>query len=298
VSGELVFAREGKDWPNRSASRFVSAAGFRWHVQIMGEGPAVLLIHGTGASNHSYAELAQILAKAFTVVIPDLPGHGFTEMPPASRLSLPGMAEDISDLLQALRLRPALVAGHSAGAAILIEMSLEGYIAPDAIISLNGALLPFGGVVGQFFSPLAKLLVLNPLVPHFLAWRATNPAAVERVIRNTGSTISPEGIARYATLFASENHVAAALGMMAKWDLHALERRLPRLKTKLILVVGGEDRAIAPDDAFKVKERVADAEIVYLRGLGHLAHEERPEEIAEIVVRTARPALGFAAVEP
>ena len=291
MSTALDFARDGKDWPNRAASRFVKAAGLTWHVQIMGRGPVVLLVHGTGASTHSYGDLAEILSQAFTVVVPDLPGHGFTELPPSSRLSLPGMAADLSALLKALKLEPELAVGHSAGAAILTEMCLDGMITPDAIVSLNGALLPFGSVVGQFFSPLAKLLALNPLVPQFLTWRATNPAAVERVIRNTGSTIGADGMARYARLFRSESHVAAALGMMAKWDLHALERRLPKLKTRLLLVVGGGDRAISPEDAFKVKARVPHAEVVFLRGLGHLAHEERPEEIAEIVVKAARPAL-------
>ena len=290
----LDFARDGKDWPNRSASRFISAAGLTWHVQVLGEGPEILLVHGTGASTHSFAELAQILATTFTVIVPDLPGHGFTEMPRSERLSLPGMAQDLAGLTEALNVKPALVVGHSAGAAILIEMCLDGYIAPHAIVSINGALLPFGSVVGRFFSPLAKLLVLNPVVPHFFAWRATNPAAVERVIGGTGSHISREGIARYATLFRSETHVAAALGMMAKWDLHALQHRLPNLRTKLILVAGGLDRAVSSDDAFKVKALVPDAEVVYLRGRGHLAHEERPEEIAEIIAKTARPALAAA----
>ena len=291
----LDFARDGKDWPNRSASQFVTAAGLKWHVQIMGEGPEILLVHGTGASTHSFAELAHILANAFTVIVPDLPGHGFTEMPRSERLSLPGMAQDLAGLTEALNVKPALVVGHSAGAAILIEMCLDGYIAPHGIVSINGALLPFGSVVGRFFSPLAKLLVLNPVVPHFFAWRAANPAAVERVLRGTGSQLSREGIKRYGTLFRSETHVAAALGMMAKWDLHALQHRLPSLKTKLILVAGGRDRAVAPDDAFKVKEQVQDAEVVYLRNLGHLAHEERAEEIAEIIVKAGRPAFAAAA---
>ena len=37
---------EGRDWPNRAASRFVDAGQLRWHVQVMGEGPVLLLLHG------------------------------------------------------------------------------------------------------------------------------------------------------------------------------------------------------------------------------------------------------------
>lgn len=290
----LDFERDGKDWPNRQASRFVKAAGLTWHVQIMGQGPVVLLVHGTGASTHSFGELAPILAENFTVVVPDLPGHGFTDLPPSHRLSLPGMAEDLGRLLDALGVKPALSAGHSAGAAILVQMYLDRRSRPDAIVSVNGALLPFGSVAGQFFSPLAKLLVLNPFVPRFFTWRASNPDAVARLIRNTGSVIEPAGVERYARLFQTENHVSAALGMMANWDLFRLERNLRRLDVPLVLVAGSRDRAIAPEDAFKVQDLVPHATVMVLRGLGHLAHEERPAEIAEIIVRTARPADAMA----
>src|ERR1700761_4966325 len=130
---------EGRDWPNREASRFVEVGGLRWHVQMMGEGPVALLAHGTGAATHSWRDLAPLLAHRFTVVAPDLPGHGFTATPSRHRLSLPGMAHDLGALCTKLGLRPAIVVGHSAGAAILTRMALDGLIAPNLIVSLNGA---------------------------------------------------------------------------------------------------------------------------------------------------------------
>jgi pimeloyl-ACP methyl ester carboxylesterase len=73
--------REGRHWPNRGSSQFVRAAGLRWHVQVMGSGPTLLLLHGSGAATHSWRDLAPILARDFRVIAPDLPGHGFTETP-------------------------------------------------------------------------------------------------------------------------------------------------------------------------------------------------------------------------
>ena len=103
MTRRLTWERDGRDWPNREFSRFINAAGMRWHVQVMGEGPAVLLIHGTGASTHSFRALAALLAPRFTVVMPDLPGHGFTDAPPsASGYSLPAVAHGSTALLQAL----------------------------------------------------------------------------------------------------------------------------------------------------------------------------------------------------
>jgi magnesium chelatase accessory protein len=296
MNDRLVFERDGQDWPNRDASRFVEAAGLSWHVQVMGQGPVVLLVHGTGASTHSYGQLAQILAKAFTVVVPDLPGHGFTDLPASERLSLPGMAEDLGQLLDALDLHPVLAVGHSAGAAILVQMCLDGRSAPAGLVSINGALLPFGSIAGQFFAPFAKLLVLNPFVPWFISWRAASPDAVARLIKNIGSTIEPQDVERYGRLFQTESHVSAALGMMAHWDLFTLERNLHRLEVPLVLAVGSADRAISPEDAFRVREHLPEAQVVLLHGLGHLAHEERPEEVAEIIVKAAQSADAFTAL--
>jgi magnesium chelatase accessory protein len=279
----LFWDRNGHDWPNRKASRFVRTERLRWHVQKMGEGPVLLLLHGTGASTHSWRELAPILARTFTVVAPDLPGHGFTETPSSEQFSLRGISREINELLVGLALDPAMVVGHSAGAAIMIRMTLDGAIAPLGLVSLNGALMPFRGPAAQFFSPLAKLLALSPLVPRLFAWRASDRSAVERLIRNTGSTIDSTGVDLYHRLVSSPRHVGAALAMMANWDLEPLVRDLPKLKTPLLLVAGGNDRAVSSEEAFRVREKLPSAKVLYLRGVGHLAHEERPEEMAKII---------------
>jgi magnesium chelatase accessory protein len=287
MAWRLDWNRDGQDWPNRSSSRFVTAAGVDWHVQVMGEGPVILLAHGTGASTHSWRDFAPLLAQHFTVVAPDLPGHGFSRVHDKSTLSLPGMARALRGLVEALGVSPEIVAGHSAGAAILIEMSLDHLITPKAIVSLNGAIMPYYGAIGQIFSPLAKVLTLTPLVPQFFAWRAEERRVVEQLLKGTGSAIEPEGVDFYARLARNPGHVSAALSMMANWDLNELKRRLPELDVPLILIVGGDDEMISPQSAFQVKALVRTATVVYLRRLGHLAHEEQPDMIADRIVSAA-----------
>ena len=294
MTDRLTWERDGRDWPNREASQFVRASGMRWHVQQMGAGPVLLLLHGTGASTHSWRSLAPLLANRFTVVAPDLPGHGFTQAPPSHRLSLPGMAQALHGLLEALGVSPAMAAGHSAGAAILARMSLDGTIAPRRLVSLNGALLPLRGAPGHLFAPLAKLLASVPLVPRLFAWHAAERRVVERLIRETGSTLDPAGIELYRRLARSPGHVAAALGMMANWELDALQRDLPRLKVPLVLVAGANDRTIPPADSSRVQVLLPKATLVTLPGLGHLAHEERPNDVADLILRQARSARLFA----
>ncbi|HJS85735.1 MAG TPA: alpha/beta fold hydrolase BchO [Acetobacteraceae bacterium] len=282
-------------WPQRDHSRFVTAAGRRWHVQVGGNGPALLLLHGTGASSHSWRDLTPVLARHFTVIAPDLPGHGLTEMPPPALLSLPAMAWGLRALLAAMRVSPALAAGHSAGAAILARMCLDGAIAPRILVSVNGAMLPMGGLAGQVFAPVARLFALSPVVPALFAWRAADRAAVARMLRGTGSALSEDGIAQYARLLRQPGHVQAALGMMARWDLAPLERDLRTLRTRLLLVVGENDRAILPTEAGRVRALVPSAEILRLPGLGHLAHEEDPARVIAIILHAARDAGTLAA---
>jgi magnesium chelatase accessory protein len=290
MSGGLDWAREGRDWPNRESSRFVRAGGLRWHVQVMGHGPALLLVHGTGAATHSWRDLAPRLARHFTVVAPDLPGHGFSGRPPAERASLPGVARSLAALLATLDVSPAVAVGHSAGAAILARMCVDGDIAPKVLVSLNGAFLPFGGWAAMLFLPMARLLSWNPLVPRLFAWRAADREALVRLLRGTGSTLDERGVELYGRLVRSPAHVSGALAMMANWDLDPLERDLRRLDTPLVLVVGETDRTVSPADAEQVAARVPGARVVRLAHLGHLAHEEKPQALATLLTRLAREA--------
>lgn len=279
-----VWEEDGRDWPNRESSRFVEAGGLRWHVQEMGEGPLVLLIHGTGAATHSWRDLLPLLARRCKVLAPDLPGHGFTTMPPPGKLSLPGMAGLLARLLDALDAKPTLAVGHSAGAAILARLCLDGRIAPRRLIALNGAFLPFRGTAGRVLGPVARLLASNMVLPRLFAWRAGDAEVVARLVRDTGSTIDARGLELYQRLARRPGHVAAALGMMANWDLQALVRDLPRLRTPLTLVVGANDRAIRPAEARRVSALVPDVTQIRLPRLGHLAHEEDPARIAGIIL--------------
>ena len=284
------WSREGWDWPNREAGRFVRAAGLVWHVQVAGDGPVLLLVHGTGASTHSWRDLLPLLAKCFTVVAPDLPGHGFTTAPPPSRQSLPNMARALAELLRVLQLAPAGAVGHSAGAAVALRMCLDDAMAPGAVVALNGAIMPLEGVRGGLFAPVAKFLALTPLAPRLFAWRARDPKVVRDLLGNTGSAIDERGVDLYARLVRRPRHAAAALAMMANWDLDPLLRDLPRLKPALTLVVGDKDGLIPPKDADRVAGVVPGAEVVSMPGLGHLAHEERPGEVADLIVGRAEAA--------
>ncbi|QMW23965.1 alpha/beta fold hydrolase BchO [Sandaracinobacteroides saxicola] len=279
--GKPSYDIEGRDWPHREASRFIEAGGVRWHVQVAGEGPDILLLHGTGAATHSWAPLWPLLVPHGRLIAVDLPGHGFSGR---GDLRLPGMARGVAALLPALGVEPALLVGHSAGAAVAVQLALDGMRAP--ILSINGSLLPFPGVAGLLFPAAAKLLFLNPLTPRMFALRARLPGEVGRFMaRATGSRIPEPQVALYARLLATSGHVGAALGMMANWDLEALAARLPTLDMPLTLIAGEKDAAVPADVARQVAAKVPGAEVVMLPGVGHLAHEEAPHLVAPYIIR-------------
>ena len=280
--------KQGRDWPNRETSRFVSVGRMRWHVQQAGSGPVLLLLHGTGAATHSWRALMPLLAENFTVVAVDLPGHGFTSGRPIGGLSMPSMAMAVGELLGALDLAPSLIVGHSAGAAIAVRMVLDGLAKPDAIIGLNPALMPFPGIAAKLFPTLARMLFVNPFAPHIFAGIARQQGEVGRFLkRSTGSRIDAAGADQYQRLFATPSHCAGAITMMADWDLDALEADLRNLAVPLLLVHGEADAMIPLSSAQAAAALVPGARVETLAGLGHLAHEEAPERIAALIVDLA-----------
>ena len=299
MTQRLQWDRDGIRWPHRQHSRFVQAAGLRWHVQqfesALPDAPTALLLHGTGASTHSWRGLAPLLAPHFKVVSLDLPGHAFTDMPPGGsnslQMSLPGMARAIGELLGVIEVSPTLMIGHSAGAAIAVRMALDGNASPERILSINGALQPLGGLAGQVFLPVAKLMSALPFVPSLFSWQAAQPSVLQKLMDSTGSKLDAEGMALYGQLVSNPGHAAGALGMMANWDLPQLAIDLPRLKTALSLMVGSNDQTVPPRQAARMvalwpaAAAARQPQLTTLPGLGHLAHEERPDLVASHILK-------------
>lgn len=295
LGDRLQWEMDGRDWPNRSASRFVKAAGLHWHVQQFGpapgDAPVIVLLHGTGSSSHSWRDVAPRLAEYYSVVVMDLPGHAFTTMPPNAEQSLAGMARHVAALLQALKISPTVIVGHSAGAAVAARMILDRSISPAALVSLNGAFIAFGGLAGQFFSPVARLLAAGSAASRFFAWQASDPAIVQKLVRSTGSLLDEVGMDLYARLVRSPGHVSAALAMMAHWDLEPLERELPQLSLPVWMVAAENDTTVPPIQAAQIARRLPRSHQVLWPMLGHLAHEESPAQCVALLTGAMQEVL-------
>lgn len=285
MSRALDWNREGTIWPHREASSFVEVGGARWHVQRMGDAsqPTLLLLHGTGASVHSWRGLMPLLAEKFDVVAADLPRHAFTTGHPPTAMALPSMASAIAKLIAHLDIKPAIIVGHSAGAALALQLALDhGYTGP--IMGLNSALRPFPGPAAQIFPAVAKLLFVNPLVPRIFSAAAGFGAEAERFIyRSTHSQIDEAGLACYSELLRNPRHTKGALAMMANWDLPTLKERMDAISNPVLLVHSDRDNAIPLAWAREAQGWLPNAQLEVLKGLGHLAHEEKPHLAARLI---------------
>ncbi len=281
----MQWANYRSTWPHAQHSQFIQAGGIQWHVQIMGQGPVLLLLHGTGSGSFSWRGLMPLLSAHFQVIAPDLPGHAFTSRGPEGSLSLQGMSEGLRALLLQLNVTPTIIGGHSAGAAIAANMLLQQRaLSQTQLIGFNPAWLPLPGLPSLIFRPAAKLAAINPVSAWATAKLASKPAMIEKSIVQTGSYLDAAGLALYQRVFSHSGHVHSVLNMMAAWQLDTLSKSLPQLQNKVSILVGMQDQTVPPSMAHEACKLMPQARVFEQPGLGHLAHEEDPAGTAQLIL--------------
>ena len=241
----------------------------------------MLMLHGAGGSGHSFRHLIPLLSD-YRLIVPDLPGQGLTRTRPGARFGLAPMTRDVAALCDALEVRPTWLIGHSAGAAIALNLARQ--VAPRGVIGINAALGTFEGVAGVLFPLMARALALLPLVPSVVSRVWGNEASVARLLSSTGSRLDAAGQAQYLALVRRSDHVAGTLGMMAAWDLRALNEALPGLDIPTLLIASEDDRTVPARVSREAAARMVQAEVCILPGGGHLVHEVDADAAAARII--------------
>lgn len=279
-------ARVPPDWPHRAHSLTVRVGTLDWHLQRAGCGPTLLLLHGTGASAHSWAGLLPALAEVATVVAPDLPGHGWTLGAGPADLSLPRIATALDALLGVLDVAPpAMAVGHSAGAALALRWALgrRGADAPRALLGFNPSLVAPPALYTQWLAPLLNPVATSAPVAALLAAVSARAGLVDALLASTGSTLPPAQRALYTRLFGRGEHVRGSMGFMAAADLPALLQDVRDLRTPTTFVLGRADRWVPTAPLERViAAALPEAKLLHWPG-GHLLHEVEPDRAAALV---------------
>jgi magnesium chelatase accessory protein len=272
--------REGppSDWPHAKSSAMIACPPHRWHVQDMGAGETLLLLHGAGGGTQSMRHLMQRLAPSHRVIALDLPGQGYTRPGRRDRFGLDGMAEDIATLSVRQGWTPVAVIGHSAGGALALR--LAEILPLRAVVGINAALGTFEGMAGVLFPMMAKALTLTPFVAQVFAKMTATSERVQALLASTGSAVTPEMVDLYRRQIARPEHVEGTLAMMAQWRLEELLERLPYIAVPTLLLTGARDRTVPPAVSARAAAAMPQAVHEDMPDLGHLMHEEAPEAVA------------------
>lgn len=269
--------RDRAQWPFPECARRVRSRPHRWHVQELGAGPDLLMIHGTGSSAHSWRGLFKPLSDTHRAIAIDLPGQGFSDLGTHARYRLDHVSEDIARLVAQEGWQPEIILAHSAGVAIALDLVRRLPKRPRAIIGINGALHDFTGTAGLVLPLMARTMALNPATAFLLAASATSDQSVRQIITSTGSELDDRGIWYYHQLMRSRGHVDATLTMLAQWSLEGLATQMPQIDVPVLLLSGDRDHAVPTHVAVEAAAVLPHGRAEILKGLGHLAHEEDPE---------------------
>ncbi len=271
-----------------SELRHVSIHGHDMAYQMEGSGPALLLIHGIAGSSRTWRDVAPRLAERFTVIAPDLIGHGESEKP-VGDYSLGAFASSIRDLLDVLSIDRATVVGQSFGGGVAMQLA---YQHPELCERL--VLVDSGGL-GREVSWLLRLMALP-------ASEYVMPVLFPGFVRNWGDhllgIISSRGVrlgrlaemwSAYASLAESENRHAFARTIKAVIDpggqsVSAMDRLYLASLMPTLIVWGDRDDIIPVSHAFAAHKAMPGSRLVVIKDVGHFPQIEAPGEFFHALI--------------
>ena len=227
------------------------------------ESPPILLIHGAGGS-HLYWPPDIRRLNGFRVVALDLPGHGKSEG--IGRQSISDYVEAVQDFMDAVDMPAAVVAGHSMGSAIALQLALD---APDRVLAL---VMVSGG----------SRLRVNPSILENAANPATFSLAVKAINDWAFGLESDPRVRELASQRMEKETRPTVLhgDFVACNDFDASER-LDEVTKPALFICGTEDKMTPLRYSHAIHEQVKKSELVEIEGAGHMVMIEKSREVAQ-----------------
>jgi pimeloyl-ACP methyl ester carboxylesterase len=280
--------------PNIPAAeeRSVTVAGRRMRYLTCGSGPTLVMLHGLLGYSFSWRFNYDALGQAATVYAPDALGAGFSDRDASLDCGLKGVAQRALEFMDALGLRDADLLGTSHGGAVAVFAAaldqeqggkrIRRLLLVDAVNpwSARGRLLvPF------LAGPIGRLL---PWAARTFAW--THSYWLGRQYADK-RRITPGTLDGYTRPLAVGGTLEHARRILRCWmpDMKRYEEMLAKIRhLPVLLLWGGDDRAVYPGSARDVHRRLENAELVVLEGIGHLPYEEAPADFNRVVLEFLR----------
>lgn len=262
----------------------VTLHGHTVGFQAAGEGPLLVLLHGITSTSDAWREVMPTLAEHYTVIAPDMIGHGRSAKPRGD-YSLGAYAAGVRDLLAVLGFERATVVGHSLGGGIAMQLA---YLFPEYVERL--ALISTGGL-GKDVHPLLRAATLpgSEWVLPLLAreWSVRAGGAVHSVTSRLGIEAGPD-LAEFARGYASLVHQGARDAFLDTMrsvigpdgqKVSALDRLYLADQIPFLLMWGNEDPVIPVEHGRRAHKLVAHSRYVEIEGSGHWPMLDAPDRI-------------------
>ncbi|WP_313406456.1 alpha/beta hydrolase [Aeromicrobium sp.] len=247
---------------------FVETAGLTIAYHRVGEGPALLFVHGAAEDGRVWAPQFAGLSDEFTVIAWDEPGAGQSSDLPG-HVDLADFADGLAAVIGALDLGPVHLAGLSWGGTVMLELYrrhpslVATLIFIDSYAGWRGS-LPVEEVDARVAGTRRMLADGEPFDPTLPGLFAHGPPArFVSLLAEIASSVRPSTL-------------GIELGIMAEADLSNV---LPRITVPTLLVWGREDARSPLFVARQFHEAIADSSLVVIDDAGHMSHLERPEQV-------------------
>lgn len=244
--------------------------GVRYHIEVSGSGPPLLLLHGFTGTHATWRRLQERLSDSFTVYAPDLLGHGHTDVPVVDRMR---MTEQVKDLEALLATRPEqwLVVGYSMGGRIALTLSFSSRVLHTVAVSSTPGIMSAAERKARRLKDrqladqlreegLARFIERWERIPLF-ASHGTLPREVRQALRTERMSHQAEGLAR--------SLLAIGTGSMPP---------LKNLPGDRISWVVGEN-----DGKFRAIATGISSDVHIISGAGHAPHVDQPEKFDTMI---------------
>ena len=272
------------DWA--SHQKWVEVAGRPVNVIDMGEGDAIVFIHGLSGAWVNWLENIPHFARDHRVIAMDLPGFGHSPMP-AEKISISGYGRIVDELLDALGIDRAGVVGNSMGGFFGAEVALAFGTRVDRLVLISAAGISIehqrNERVLRYLERLDDVLILSG------GWMATRSAGLarrKRARRQILRLVAHRAQDLPAPLIAEQVMGSGKPGFVPALDAltdYPIRDRLSEIRCPVLVVWGEEDRLVPVRDAYIFGELIPDSRVVVWPETGHVAMLERPAAFNALV---------------
>ncbi len=265
-------------------SQFVSVMSMDVHFRDEGnisDSIPVVLIHGTGASLHTWEECIAGLKDSFRIITMDLPAYGLTGPNPDRNYSMAFYVEFLNEFLTHKGVNRCILGGNSLGGAIAWNYTHRYPDQVEKLILINSAGYPIVSESQPIAFTLAKIPLINKLLnnvtPRFLAQKS-----VENVYADP-SKITDSLVDRYYELFLRPGNRQAFVDRMKFSEYGDYKNDIKSISTRTLILWGDKDRLIPVENAHKFQSDLANDTLVILDNIGHVPMEEDPQKTLQIL---------------